>query len=760
MAFNLGLKALRSLCHSQNVLQYHRAKLSPLLFKSDELPMYTWVDNHVKQFHALPQMQTLEAAWPEVKNIDTPEPCKYYVQLLENQFYYTTINRANIESQEVLKNDKDAHGQAVTVLQQALDMIVLQKYRQRILDVPKEAQALLVKDYHLVLSTEDIAEFGWPYMDIGGPVMPGDIVSFIGRPATGKAQPLTSKVLTPTGMVAMGSLVVGQELASVDGQPSHVTAIYPQGKRRVFVLSFQDGRTCEASDEHLWEVWYREWKEPKILTTLQLIAKLKHQRYQRRLSIRLFSGEYGQPVQEPFSPYLLGVFLGDGCMRGHGIKLSSADPEILAAVGKELRFHGLDLLYQSNYDWGVRDDRHTHNRLAEWFTKLGVMGKKAEFKFIPEQYMLADRGTRLALLKGLMDTDGTAEKTGAMSFSSSSPVLARQVQQLVRSLGGKATVKSKTTTHLPHYRVHIVMENRSEAFSLKRKLQRVLHSRTTHTNHRLTLESVTEIEAQECQCLSVSHKDELYVTDDFVVTHNTWKVLYSAIHNWRAGRNTLIVSMEMSPLPIAQRIGSMYAHTNIQQLKTGAYSTQTYQKFIQGLQQLSSEKAKLYVVDGNLAASVEDVFTLAHQLKCKIVYIDGAYLMRHKNVKLDRYTRAAENVELMKRYCTDLESTCFSSWQFNREAVKGKKKGESGTLEDIGYTDAIGQVSSIVLGLFQEEGVETMKQRLVRVLKGRNGEVGQFSILWDFTNMVFDQVPEPKKEDSDGEHGYEQLKYL
>ena len=52
----------------------------------------------------------------------------------------------------------------------------------------------------------------------------------------------------------------------------------------------------------------------------------------------------------------------------------------------------------------------------------------------------------------------------------------------------------------------------------------------------------------------------------------------------------------------------------------------------------------------------------------------------------------------------------------------------------------IGQVSSIVLGLFQEEGVETMVRRKIRVLKGRNGEVGAFDINWNFTNMDFTQV--------------------
>ena len=75
--------------------------------------------------------------------------------------------------------------------------------------------------------------------------------------------------------------------------------------------------------------------------------------------------------------------------------------------------------------------------------------------------------------------------------------------------------------------------------------------------------------------------------------------------------------------------------------------------------------------------------------------IDGAYLLRHRNVRLDRFTRAAENVELIKRNCTDLEMMAFCSWQFNREASKKQKKGkgEEGDLEDIGYSDAIGQIS-------------------------------------------------------------------
>jgi replicative DNA helicase len=197
--------------------------------------------------------------------------------------------------------------------------------------------------------------------------------------------------------------------------------------------------------------------------------------------------------------------------------------------------------------------------------------------------------------------------------------------------------------------------------------------------------------------------------------------------------------MEMSPLAILQRLVTMYTHTNISQLKLGAYSSSTYNKFKNSCMSLGGVQNPLYVVDGNLAVSVEETFVLAEQLKADIVDIDGAYLMKHQNLRLDRYTRVAENAELLKQSASSTGKPTLASYQFARSAVKdGKKKKEVG-LEDIGYTDVIGQVSSVALGLFQDESVETIEGRQVRILKGRNGEVGQFNISWDFANMEFGQ---------------------
>lgn len=228
----------------------------------------------------------------------------------------------------------------------------------------------------------------------------------------------------------------------------------------------------------------------------------------------------------------------------------------------------------------------------------------------------------------------------------------------------------------------------------------------------------------------------------------TWFLLYVALYNWVAKHmNVVFVSMEMNTLAIAQRLGAMYAGTNISQLKIAGYSSSTMGIFMKGLSKMDQEPSKFYVVDGNMAASVEDMYALTSQLGGQVLLLDGAYLARHKNPRLDRFTRVAENVELMKRYGTDMEIPTFASWQFNREASKKViMKGGKAGLEDIGFSDAIGQISSIVCGLMQEEGVETMQKRSVDVLKGRNGEIGQFAVNWLFSTMNFQQVGEQSEQ--------------
>jgi replicative DNA helicase len=745
---------LRRMCEDQLPMQWHRAKLTKVLFRGPEIPIFMWVAEHVQKYHALPKVETLVQAWPVMSAVSTPEPSSYYVEKVENAYFYGVINQANIESQAALKANQDDHHTARRILRMAGQSIAEQQFRTRVMDMVVDGSKAVWNEYHGVGKTQNLCWFGWDYMDHqSGGVGPGDLVSFVGRPAQGKASALSAKVLTVKGWKTMADIQVGDQLASVDGQPSEVLGVYPQGVQPLYELQFQDGRKTKVSADHLWEVWYREWDGPKVETTMQLIARLEQKRYVNRLSVRLFSGKYGQPVDTEFSPYLLGVLLGDGCMSKHNeVVLTSADQQIVDAVGKELRFHGLDLVVAGDLQYRVVDHRYGGsrgiNRVVQWLTGFDLMGVKSSEKAIPQVFMDASRAQRLELLQGLMDTDGTAGKDGTTQFCSTSRVLAEQVQYLCRSIGGKSRIRTKTTSHQDAFIVSLMLEDRSEVFKLGRKKQRVAGMKTTHTNHRLVLSSIKAVEHEVCQCIAVSHPSKLYVTDDFVVTHNTWMMLYIALHNWRVHKkNVLFVSMEMSPLAIAQRVAAMYTQTPYGQLKVGGFSSQTYKKFEQAMAHFETETAKFWLVDGNLAVGVEEIYDLADILECQLVDIDGAYLLRHQDRRLNRFERVAENVRAIKTMTSNQEIPTFCSWQFSRSAVKAKaQKGqvqEKAGMEDIGMSDEIPQVSSIALAMDQDDSVETMVQRWIRVLKGRSGEVGGFPINWLFDVMDFGQA-QPK----------------
>jgi replicative DNA helicase len=123
---------------------------------------------------------------------------------------------------------------------------------------------------------------------------------------------------------------------------------------------------------------------------------------------------------------------------------------------------------------------------------------------------------------------------------------------------------------------------------------------------------------------------------------------------------------------------------------------------------------------------------MARQLKPEVLWVDGAYLVKTQNRGAKRWEQVAEVCEGLKAGVADtLNIPVVASFQFNRQ----QKKGDKGDLDNIAYSDAVGQISSVILGLglSDDEGsVENLYKRKIDVLKGRNGEVGSFDINWKF----------------------------
>lgn len=226
----------------------------------------------------------------------------------------------------------------------------------------------------------------------------------------------------------------------------------------------------------------------------------------------------------------------------------------------------------------------------------------------------------------------------------------------------------------------------------------------------------------------------------------TFFLLNTGLHTWgHQQTEVLMVTTEMIPLLMLQRASAMWTHKNMTHVKDAMLGQTALNDYKLQLASLKDYPVPFWIVDGRVAQTVNDIYLLARKLKPKLILIDGAYRLRHPNSRLGRFERAAENADLIKdKLATELDTPVIASYQLNRDAAKKAKKSGDGEqtvdLEDIGYTDAIGQLASVVLGLFQHESVETLKSRRIDILKGRYGETGHFVVNWDFHNMNFDEI--------------------
>jgi len=232
----------------------------------------------------------------------------------------------------------------------------------------------------------------------------------------------------------------------------------------------------------------------------------------------------------------------------------------------------------------------------------------------------------------------------------------------------------------------------------------------------------------------------------------TYMTLSLAHHAWWVQKKVpLVISMEMKPLPLVQRIAAIHTHKPVHLIKNAEMSTKSYNDMMGQLQAVSHEDRPYWIVDGNLTSTVKDIIMLARQLQPDVVYIDGAYLVRHWNPKTPRWEKVADNTEMIKEQLAgDLDIPVVASYQFNRTAANKKSVEDGAGLEHIAGADVIGQIASIVLGLFQAEDVETMVNRRIDILKGRNGEIGGFNINWNFDRypyMDFSEIDPEKEED-------------
>lgn len=586
-------------------------------------------------------------------------------------------------------------------------------------------------------------ETGLPDFDnlLDGGMQRGNLVVIGARPSMGKAQPLHSKILTTKGWSCMGDMEVGCELASIDGENSIVTGVFSQGNKQVFLVTFTDGRKTECCDEHLWKVNHRKWNEPKILSTGQLRNLLAIPSMSGRLWIDAPSGNFGVQSELPVDPWLFGALLGDGDLTQKTIRFSSQDEQILDLVRNALP-PPVILVHAGGCDWRLSGEvQHDHlglweedsNPLTKAVRKLGLMGCKSETKFIPECYLLADRVARLGVLRGLMDTDGWVEKHGSVLLSSASMQLAKDVQYLARSLGYWCSMREKPTSYKKNGESHscqtayvltISGNGIEEIFLFDRKRDRC---KDRVRGKSVVFSSITPSGVMPCQCISVSHKSSLYITDDFVVTHNTALGMTIGLHMARSYAVGLL-SMEMPHNDVRDRQAAILSSASISSIKRPSNGLD-YDRIVEGVER--SKHLRFFVSDksGQTIAQVRSKARMLHRKHAlDVLIVDYIGLMPGTDPKQNRAYQIEEITHGLKALAKDLSIVVVALAQVNRGSAE--RTDTTPGLHDLRDSGAIEQDADVVafvhrpIQLKPDLGAQWANYALLRVAKNRQGRCG------------------------------------
>lgn len=358
-----------------------------------------------------------------------------------------------------------------------------------------------------------------------------------GPPGTGKAQPLDSLVLSKDGFKKMGDISIGEDVFTKNGVLTKVSGIYPQGVKDVYKVTFSDNSVTECCGEHLWYCKTvddrRKKKEFKVKSLNEIRKNYINSDNKKNYSIPITKPINFEKKDIKINPYIMGFLIGDGCFVAPNIRLTTNDDDVIKYFNDNLNEnYKISKIRSSKYDYSIRivDGKNdvSYNKLIEYY---GLKNIKSDNKFIPNDYKFNSIENRIELLQGLMDSDGTVDyRNGSLSFSTSSKKLINDFKFLIESLGGHVNnlivkkgkyKKNDIITECKNsYIYSFRIPNEIPPFKLKRKLDRVKY-KTKYLPSRF-IKNIEFVGKKETQCISVEDESQSYLTDSFIVTHNTF----------------------------------------------------------------------------------------------------------------------------------------------------------------------------------------------------------------------------------------------
>lgn len=331
---------------------------------------------------------------------------------------------------------------------------------------------------------------------------------------------LETKLPTPSGWTTMGDVREGDHLLSDTGFPTKVIGLSDvKINTKCYEITFDDGTIIVADEDHPWKVARLHWKNKndKIRKTNQLEPGKFYIRKAAPLAL---------PNRDlPLDPYLLGAWLGDGSSASAALFSGDQDVEEMVANVEACGQPTHRVRHRTCWRIALTDGS---GKFLRSLRGLGVLGNK----HIPQLYLRASHSQRLALLQGLMDTDGTAGGNGGpqCSFVTTSKAIADGFAELVRSLGFKSKFLTFDETYggirpacKMRYQFWFTAYPEMPVFRLKRKVGRLSQGGRKSQRppcHRIV--SIKQVESVPVKCVMVDSPTKMFlVGEGMIPTHNT-----------------------------------------------------------------------------------------------------------------------------------------------------------------------------------------------------------------------------------------------
>ncbi len=583
-----------------------------------------------------------------------------------------------------------------------------------------------------------------------GGLAKGELGVILAPTGVGKSLPNSEPVLTPKGWVKMGDIKIGGKIIGSDGNQQYVIGVYPQGVRTIYKVEFTDNTFVNCDEEHLWSVntlnmrtaktrvdgksVYKPNYGYKVVKTSDMMNFIKKRgRYNYRL-----------PVVSPINfnekdvlinPYLLGLLLGDGSICDSGVRISTKDDELFDNIS-HLNEHSS---YNEYFRVETKSIKSINLKVGikQRLNEYGLLNKKSNNKFIPKDYLYNSAENRVSLLQGLMDTDGYVNKNGTVQFTTVSEQLCDNVRELVLSLGGTAKINTKVPTYTYDgvkkegqlaYTITMSFANNIVPFKLLRKVSKY-YKREKYVEQKY-VKSITYSHDEEATCIKVSNPDELFVTRDYVLTHNTTVLTKICNHAFNLGYNVLQIFFEDNPKIIQRKHFTLWTGIAPDEL---SFRKDVVMEKVRDIKENTTNRLilKKYASDTLTISQIKNQIRkiIAEGTKIDMISLDYIdCVVPDKNLG-DEWKSEGSVMRGFEAMCHELDVAGWTATQGNRSSISS----DVVTTDQMGGSIKKAQVGHVIITVAKSLQQKEMKLATIAITKSR---IGRDGIV--FENCKFD----------------------